>query len=60
MKEKRQLYVGDFVKLNMEYAPTMRIEKILGRRVFCLWFDKSHRPHEKTFMIEEVFLVAKK
>ena len=60
MKIVKQIQTGDFVKLDLENSPTMRVERVLTTRALCFWFDKKHRPHERAFNLTHLKLIARK
>lgn len=53
---KNQIKVRSYVKLNMDNAPLMQVEKIERNNVRCFWFDKTETPRVKTFHIDDLIL----
>ena len=51
---------GDTVKLNIDNAPNMAIEKVAGKNATCIWFDKNQRFNKEEFLIEDLIFLRKK
>lgn len=52
---------GDTVKLNIDNAPNMAIEKVSDNKTAtCIWFDKNQRFNKEEFLIEDLVFIRKK